>query len=519
MSIRKNIKQTNLNHRDDEIIEDGFDYDLDEIENSESNRKNQGMFVWLISTMIHAIIIGALTLILMHKGEKPKDVVITTTMLPEIIEEEKEEEEIEVVKELVEVDNPEIVETPIITEEEVFEEVMETENNMESESAEGISEAISDMPLVGRGLMGNIGGGGGGGGAFGQRTGGGKKRAVMRNGGSRKTESAVDAGLEWLAKHQEPHGGWETAKYEGDGKVETDIASTGLALLAFLGAGHTNRVGKYKKHVHRAIQYLLEKQKGNGSWVRLNYTNGICGMALAEAHGMGCSNKGLKQSTEKAIDFILTQKNKNGGYAYHESQSNLTDMSLSGWCIMALKSSMLCGIREKDIKANFVEFGNFMDKQLTTTGDNTSTTKGDSWYQIKDGQVNGKKFIKSVASTACAAVGMLMRQYLGWHRSEPWLEASANGLIKYMPKRWKNMDVYKVYYAYLSLFQQGGENWKTWNKQVTQIILDGQRKDGDFKGSWDNNSHMIKPSGRVLTTAMLCLSLEIYYRYKSVMKE
>ncbi|PCJ58999.1 MAG: hypothetical protein COA79_11610 [Planctomycetota bacterium] len=516
MSSRKLKNTTEYNYRENEELENDmeFEQEWDEVENSNNNR-NQGMFVWLISILVHAVIIGILTLFLIHQKEEPKDVVITTTMIEEITEEEEEKVEIEVEKQIVEIENPEIVETPIVTEEEVVEEINETENEMESESAEGISEAISDMPLVGQGIMGNIGGGGGG--AFGQRTGGDKKRAVMRNGGSRKTESAVNLGLEWLAKHQEPHGGWESAKYDGDGKEETDFGCSGLALLAFLGAGHTNRVGKYKVHVNRAIHSLIKKQKGNGSWDRVNYANGICAMALAEAHGMGCSNKGLKAATEKAIDYILSQKNDYGGYWYVEvqkGQKTQTDMSLSGWCIMALKSAMLSGIREKDIKANFVEFGEFMDKQKETTGDNTSTTKGDSWYQV-----NGDKVKKSVASTACAAVAMLMRQYLGWHRSEPWLEASSNGLIKRIPKYWIAMDVYKVYYAYLSLFQQGGENWKVWNKQVTKIIISGQRQDGDFKGSWDNNSHMIKRAGRVLTTAMLCLSLEIYYRYKSVMKE
>jgi hypothetical protein len=50
-------------------------------------------------------------------------------------------------------------------------------------------------------------------------------------------------------------------------------------------------------------------------------------------------------------------------------------------------------------------------------------------------------------------------------------------------------------------------------------VLKAQRLDGDFKGSWDNNQwEMMKVGGRPLSTAFLCLSLEIYYRYASVMK-
>ena len=496
----------------DEEEEDQYDDEDEEFLDDEEENRSKGAAAapaWIISILVHAILIGSLLYILMDREDKIKDAIITTTPIPPE-EEEEEEKEIDVVKEKAEVEVEVEVETPPIVTEEEVEDHNETENEMETESAEGVSEAISDMPLVGSGVMGNIGGGGGGGGAFGSRTGGGRKRAVMRGGGSKKTESAVDWGLYWLAHHQEPDGHWDTGKYEGAGTPESDSACTAAALLAFLGAGHTDRVGKWKKNVKVAIRWLIDAQRPNGAFDARNYSNGMCTMAIAEAAGMGAGGSEAKRSAELAVDYLIKEQNASGGYNY-TGPSARDDMSVTGWCVMGLKSAMVSGIKENAIKTVFKKVGEIMDhnENATTTADNTSTTKGMAWYTSGG---------KSHSSSAVTAIAMLIRQYLGWQRSEPWLEAASAGQVSKLPGNYANMNVYRVYYAYLTLFQQGGAKWKAWNKPVSDIIVNAQRMDGDFKGSWDPNgkSHMSK-GGRVLFTAFLVLSLEVYYRYKSVM--
>ena len=81
------------------------------------------------------------------------------------------------------------------------------------------------------------------------------------------------------------------------------------------------------------------------------------------------------------------------------------------------------------------------------------------------------------------------------------------------------LKIHVLYHSFLTLFQQGGNHWKAWNEPVSKIVVAAQRQDGDFKGSWDKNGlGHLDPGGRVMYTAFLCLSLEIYYRYSSVMK-
>ena len=68
----------------------------------------------------------------------------------------------------------------------------------------------------------------------------------------------------------------------------------------------------------------------------------------------------------------------------------------------------------------------------------------------------------------------------------------------------------------------GGDTWKAWNAGLKPTLLDNQRKGGpmdgseqDVDGSWDyeGDPYGKKKCGRVYTTALGALCLEVYYRY------
>ena len=74
-----------------------------------------------------------------------------------------------------------------------------------------------------------------------------------------------------------------------------------------------------------------------------------------------------------------------------------------------------------------------------------------------------------------------------------------------------------MYYATLAMFQMGGDYWKKWNESMQRVLLHTQSKGGCADGSWDAASAPHgKAGGRVFTTAIGCLSLEVYYRYLPV---
>jgi len=70
------------------------------------------------------------------------------------------------------------------------------------------------------------------------------------------------------------------------------------------------------------------------------------------------------------------------------------------------------------------------------------------------------------------------------------------------------------------MFQQGGDSWKKWNETLKPTMINNQCKGGpldgttnDKDGSWDPQSWIDEYGGRVFTTALGALTLEVYYRY------
>lgn len=497
----------------------------------EDKKRKSAMPAFIISAVVHSLLI-LITFLMIVSVSKPKqeDIIITTSITEEIEEPINSEEKRDVVKNPVEVTvTTEVQAVPMVTTEETTDH-NETDNNMEAETAEGTSEGITDSPQVGSGLMGNIGGGGGGGGTFGTRSGGGKKRALMKGGGSAKTESSVDAALRWLMRHQEKDGSWDGVKYGatteaalGNGFNYSQVtALTGLSTLAFLSAGHTPKIGKYKNTVKTAVEWILAKQEPDGTFGKGGkhiYEDAICALALAETYGMYPDPK-IKVAAQKAIDYLV---NPNPSIHWGLSNDKIPySNSVLGWVLMAFKSAKIAGLNvPDDIWAKYKAH-----MELATSKDQSG-----NYDHVKYSIPGGLMADANKNDNTMTAIGMLMFEYLGVKRVE--LDVMADRLIKDLPawgapindSSWgvDNFDFYHWYYATLALFQFGGEHWKKWNKALSNTLVTNQRKGGpldgslqDTDGSWDPIDQWGRKQGRVYTTAMGAFCLEVYYRYESV---
>lgn len=502
---------------------------------------------WIISGAFHTLLILLVTLIGMAiLRSDTKDVVIVTDLAKQ-----KEAEEIEEIKKRdvfknpVEVETEEIVteQTPIFTHEEVeVSDVAETDNDAEVSDTFG-ENGISDVFLGGTGTVAALGLGGGGGGAFGRPTGkGGRLRRAIRGGGSRATESAVDKALEWLARHQEADGSWDAIKYEGkqDARVtgiNGNAAVTGYAILAFLGAGHTNKIGKYKDNVRRGIDWMIKKlnehetKQAPGRYCNnhgSNYTQGVAGLALAEAAAM-CRDARIKEAAQRAIDGVVFGQRKHGdsdweawGYA---PKSGSNDTSVTGWNVMAIKSARVAGLKVDPAAfegaMNWINAGQELEG-APQGGDAQYWEGGMMWYQgnAKPQRRGGHK---NMALTSAAA---LTRLLVGGEKPDTAGVAGPCNLMKkkeHLPTENRNkFNLYYWYYGTLCMFQAGGETWKTWNDAMKPALINTQRKDGDFDGSWDPlftqaQGHIY--GGRVMSTALGAMCLEVYYRYLPLYRE
>jgi hypothetical protein len=109
-----------------------------------------------------------------------------------------------------------------------------------------------------------------------------------------------------------------------------------------------------------------------------------------------------------------------------------------------------------------------------------------------------------------------MRMYMSGSRDEPVIMTTGEELGKKLPAWKPNGDTcfYHLYYGTLCMFQIGGEGWKKWNKSLQDALLPSQIAGGDEDGSWDPKADWLcKYGGRVYSTAMGALCMEVYYRY------
>ena len=335
-----------------------------------------------------------------------------------------------------------------------------------------------------------------------------RREAAKNLGGSESSEEAVERGLEWLARNQYPDGHWsiddfpgESSPTLGEGSFKSNSAATGLALLAYLGAGYTHQSGKYQANVQRGMTWLLQGQKADGDlfsdetefvWF---YSHGIASIAVCEAYGL-TKDAALKEPAQKALNFILaSQHPKFGGWRYRPQFES--DTSVSGWQLMALKSGEMAGLEVS--KGSYSGIAAWLDSVQS------KTSNGQYSYHPS-----------SEPTPAMTAEALLMRQYLGAKRDDPRLIAGANFLATRLPD-FGQRDSYYWYYATQVMFHMQGDHWSEWNAGLRDLLVTTQSKDAAMSGSWDparpTPEKWANGGGRHYLTCVNLLMLEVYYRH------
>ncbi len=117
---------------------------------------------------------------------------------------------------------------------------------------------------------------------------------------------------------------------------------------------------------------------------------------------------------------------------------------------------------------------------------------------------------------AMTAVALLSRIFMGENptRNEL-LSKQADLLRKALPDN-DLCDMYYWYYGTYAMYQVGGKHWRSWAAAMKPTMIDTQRQDGEFEGSWDPTGPWGYSGGRVYSTAMMTLCLQVHGRYARV---
>ncbi len=336
-----------------------------------------------------------------------------------------------------------------------------------------------------------------------------RSRLALLRGATSESEQAVKRALAWLAANQASDGYWD-ARTHGAGRerfvagrdrqgagIQADTGITGLALLAFLASGHTHQSGHYHSNVRRGLQYLLNSQAADGnlgggaSTYAFMYCHAMAAFALSEAYGM-TGDPVLRGPVERAVAYtVAAQDPSGGGWRYKPADPG--DTSQLGWQLMALKSAELAGIPIP---------------QRCREG---------AWRflgAVSSGQYGGLAAYRPTewATRPMTAEALVCRQFLGMPADHPSAREAGDDLLGDLPTN-RRPNLYYWYYGTLGMYHLQGGYWDRWNDALQRTLLASQRTSGSLAGSWDPETVWGGYGGRVYTTALATLCLEVYYRY------
>jgi hypothetical protein len=355
--------------------------------------------------------------------------------------------------------------------------------------------------------------------AYSLRNAPGRLGLVEQEGGGGHTEAAVDAALQWLAAAQSRDGRWNATDYgagqehmilgqnRGGAGRNADTGISALAILTFLGAGQSHLHGEYQDNVKRGVDFLLRTQAADGSlygdstlYAQM-YCHSMATFALAETLAM-TGDKRLEPAVGKAIDFCVRAQNTSvGGWRYRPGDPG--DTSQLGWQMMALASASRGGISIPSQTWSSVE--RFL-------------------HSVRRGERGGLASYRpdGPATTSMTAEALYCRllfaETIGGTVDETAAEEATRQLLSAPPTR-ERINLYYWYYATLALHHRhrhdddAASAWKKWNEAMVQTIVSTQVTSGANAGSWDTNCVWAGYGGRVYTTSLAAMCLEVYYRY------
>ena len=316
----------------------------------------------------------------------------------------------------------------------------------------------------------------------------------------KRVDEAIGKALAWLAKVQHKQGYWPSA-------IGKSPAIASLAVMAFLAKGYTPGTGPYGGHIDRGIDFVLSCQKPNGLLIGGSthgamYQHCIATLMLSEVSGMVAPErqKRIEKVLPHAVRLILTAQkvkkapNFQGGWRYQPTSAD-SDISLTGWALMALRSARNNGAKiPKDAVHRAVGFVLRCRAKAPK-----APSKAGVGFAYQPGGGPG---------LARCAVAVLCLELSGRHRCTEAVQGGDYILANRPASYGSTFFYYAIYYAAQGMFQLGGRHWQVFAPYLYETMLKFQKKDG----SWPQGASSEAAAGPCYSTAMGALAMAVTYR-------
>jgi hypothetical protein len=179
-----------------------------------------------------------------------------------------------------------------------------------------------------------------------------------------------------------------------------------------------------------------------------------------------------------------------GGWRYQVAHTGGSDISVTGWQIMALRAARNVGC---DVPPEAI------DRAVSFIRD-CQDTRGGFKYTPTDH-----------VTVPCTGTSILALELCGkeQHRSRDVLRAGDFLLRQENLPRWSTPHFfYGVYYGSQATFQLGGNYWAAYRPRLRSVLLDNQERNGSWSGGGFDSSF-----GPAYCTSMAVLALTVDYRF------
>ena len=360
-----------------------------------------------------------------------------------------------------------------------------------------------------------------------------EKRAarILQNGGNEASQAAVARALDWLVRHQASTGEWEAMHFErkcpltsscqvkaASGDPLYTPGTTGLALLAFMGAGFSPSHGPHARTISLGLAWLIERQNPEGGITHdlkvLFYNQAVATRALCEAAALTRDER-YRSAAQKALDYLGKSQLADGSWNYYHdpAEAPRNDASIAGWVVFAIRAAEEAGlVVPAEMKGRVRDF--FIRRTDAKTGEVIYADREPGAGRRGSGPAALGLFGRGLLGgddpeTARKAAVRIVAARPDW---EKFLDAQVKTAGKEIPFD-PDQNMAGWYYGTEAMFRRGGEDWTAWNAAARDLLVQHQVRAGHRDGSWEpETSYIGREGGRVFSTAIAVMILTIYAR-------
>jgi hypothetical protein len=283
------------------------------------------------------------------------------------------------------------------------------------------------------------------------------------------------------------------------GREKPDVEATGLAVLAFAGAGYSHLSKDvydglcFGDVVRSGLLWLLRNQDAEGAVgprpaEGVSAGNALGALALAELYGSTGSNL-FKDAAQKAVDFVAAGQRRSGAWGPGHD-----DPAVTFWAADVIRTAEASGLQ--------------VGREVVP--------RASGWLKAragKGGDFDAAAYLYFARWTLRGAFEGATPAERRRKRDACFVDPEAGALLDRVcgldPREAPPLLRHAASYAIFGLYGNREERWKAWNEKLKPVFLRSESRKGCGYGA------SLEPGEKARLTALQMLASQVYYRFGS----